>query len=199
MHGYYASVSFIDAQVGLLLDELDRRGLRDNTIVMLIGDHGFNLGEQDLWGKHSLYELSLHSPLIVSAPQQTDRGTTSDALVELIDVYPTLSERARLPDPPDVDGRSLVPLTTDPGAPWQAAALSQYRHFMDPYRDTIGYSLRSDRYRYTEWRESGSVVSRELYDFGVIARETANLAADGEYAQTVADMSRQLGQVLSTR
>ncbi len=199
VHGYYASVSFIDAQVGLLLDELDRRALRDDTIVVLIGDHGFNLGEQDLWGKHSLYELSLHAPLIVSAPQQTGRGTTSDALVELIDVYPTLSELAGLPDLPDVDGRSLVPLMTDPEAPWQAFALSQYRHFMEPYRDTIGYSLRSDRYRYTEWRESGSIVARELYDFGVIPQETANLAAGGEHAQTVGDMSRQLERILSTR
>ena len=88
---------------------------------------------------------------------------------------------------------------TDPDAPWQAVALSQYRHFMEPYRDTIGFSLRSDRYRYTEWRESGSIVARELYDFGVIQQETANLAAEGEHAQTVADMSRQLERILSTR
>ncbi len=199
VHGYFASISFIDAQVGLLLDALDQLNLRDNTIVVLIGDHGFHLGEQGLWGKHSLYELSLRSPLIVSAPRQNGRNLSSDALVEFIDIYPSLAELAGLPRPTAVDGRSFVPLMKDPDAPGKELALSQYRHFMEPYRDTIGYSIRTDRYRYTEWRRNDSVFARELYDLTGWTLERANVADDPQHADAVRQLSEHIDGFLVAR
>ena len=129
IHGYYAAVSFVDAQVGKLLDELDRSNLREKTVVALLGDHGFHLGEQGIWAKHSLFELSLHTPLIVSAPGAATQGRVVKVPVELVDVYPSLIELAGLAPSPRFDGESLAPLMANPDTPWREGALSQYRHF----------------------------------------------------------------------
>ncbi len=188
-HGYRACVSFIDAQVGLLLDELERLDLRDDTIVVLMGDHGFHLGEQGVWGKHSLWESALHTPLIVSVPGQTTRGASSHALVELLDAYPALSELAGLERPEGLDGLSFAPLVDNPRLAWKSAALSQYQPFLEPYRDVMGHSVRTDRYRYTEWRSPESLVEVELYDLDANGLESVNVANDPRYADVVEELS----------
>ena len=198
IHGYYASVSFVDAQVGKLLDELDRLGLRENTIVVLVGDHGFHLGEQAIWAKHSLFELSLHTPLIVSAPGQRTRGAATGALVELVDIYPSLAELAGLEPPPRTDGESFVPLLDDPDRRGKESALSQYRHFREPYRDIMGYSIRTERYRYSIWRDmqrAGAVFAAELYDLSGELSETINVAGEPRYADIVEDLSERLDRL----
>lgn len=125
IHGYLACVSYIDAQIGMLLDKLDRLGLRANTIIMLWGDHGWHLGEHGIWGKATNYEIATRVPLIVSAPGMS-RNTDSDALVELVDMYPTLSDLAGLPLPDHLDGKSFAPVLKDPNRPWKKAAYSQF-------------------------------------------------------------------------
>ena len=201
IHGYFAAVSFADAQVGRLLDELDRLDIRRDTIVVLVGDHGFHLGEQGIWAKHSLFELSLHTPLIVSVPGQESRGGATRALVELIDIYPSLIELAGLDPSPRFDGRSFAPLIADPNGPWKTAALSQYKHFMEPYRDVMGYSIRNEQYRYTLWRDtgqSGTVFASELYDLGDQTGESVNLAADTRYQAVVQELSNQIDVALNS-
>ncbi len=126
IHAYMACVSFVDAQIGKILDELDALGLRENTIVMLWGDHGWHLGEHGIWGKATNYEIATRVPLIVSAPDQDARNAESDALVELVDMYPTLSELAGLPLPEHLEGRSFAPLLDKPNQPWKKAAFSQF-------------------------------------------------------------------------
>ena len=195
IHGYFAAVSFVDAQVGKLLDELDRLDIRDNTIVALVGDHGFHLGEQGIWAKHSLFELSSRTPLIVSVPGQETASGSTGALVELIDIYPSLVELAGLDPPPRFDGESFVPLFDDPDRPWKDAALSQYRHFMEPYREIMGYSVRTDRHRFTLWRDNahqGTVFASELYDLGVDGAESVNLAGDPAYQGVVQDLTNRI-------
>ena len=199
IHGYYAAVSFVDAQVGKLLDELDRLGIRDNTIVALVGDHGFHLGEQGIWAKHSLFELSSHTPLIVSVPGQETAGESTVALVELVDIYPSLVELAGLDPSPRFDGESFAPLMEDPDTPFKDAALSQYRHFMEPYREIMGYSIRTDRHRFSLWRDNarqGAAFARELYDLGVDGTESVNLADDTAYEVVVQDLTNRIESML---
>ena len=200
IHGYFAAVSFVDAQVGKLLDELDRLQIRNNTIVALVGDHGFHLGEQGIWAKHSLFELSSLTPLIVSVPGQQTAGGTTNALVELIDIYPSLVELAGLDPSPRFDGESFVPLIDDPERPWKVAALSQYRHFMDPYREIMGHSIRTERYRYSLWRDTarqGAIFARELYDLGARSSESVNLADDPAYRDVVRNLTSRMDAMLS--
>ena len=126
LHGYLACVSYIDAQVGKVLAELDRLGLRDNTVVILWGDHGWHLGEMGVWGKATNYEIAARTPLIISAPGMKARGKATGALVELIDMYPTLCDLAGVPVPRHVEGSSFAPLLNDPNRPWKTAAFSQF-------------------------------------------------------------------------
>jgi iduronate 2-sulfatase len=126
IHAYLACVSYVDAQIGKILDELDALGLRENTIVMLWGDHGWHLGEHGIWGKATNYEIATRVPLIVSAPGKAARNVASDALVELVDMYPTLSELAGLPLPRHLEGQSFAPLLEKPDRPWKDAAFSQF-------------------------------------------------------------------------
>ncbi|MBM3497734.1 MAG: sulfatase [Armatimonadetes bacterium] len=192
IHGYYACVSFIDAQIGKLLGELDALGLRENTIVALWGDHGWNLGEHGLWCKHCNYETSVHSPLIISSPDQGAPGRPTDALTEFVDIYPTLAELAGLPAPEGLEGLSLAPLMEDPATPWKRAAFSQYPRG----RNRMGYSMRTDRYRYTEWIEKGptdkTILARELYDHLGDPGENVNVAGFEEHAALLEELSAQL-------
>lgn len=190
IRGYYACTTFIDAQVGMLLDELERLGLRENTIVCLWGDHGWQLGEHGLWCKHSNFETSTHSPLVISAPGQATSGAGTDALCEFVDIYPTLSELCGLEPPEHLEGVSLAPLLEDPARPWKSAVFSQY-----PRGQRMGYSMRTDRYRYTEWREergAGGVMARELYDHYEDPGENLNIAGRADAAQLVAGLSERL-------
>ncbi len=189
IRGYYAATSYVDAQIGRVLDELDRTGLRDNTIVVLWGDHGYQLGEHGLWNKHTNFEIATRSPLIISASGVTKAGKNTDALVELVDVYPTLVELAGLPLPQGLEGISLVPLLHSPKMNWKRAAFSQYPRG----GHVMGYSIRTERYRYTEWSEPGKVpVGVELYDHERDAAENVNIAHLPEHNTIVAELSRQL-------
>jgi arylsulfatase A-like enzyme len=189
IHGYRACVSYTDAQIGKVLDELDRLGLRESTIVMLWGDHGWKLGEYGDWCKHSNFELDTRAPLIVSAPGMKARGQSTPALVELVDMYPTLVELAGLPAPGHLQGRSFAPLLQDPELPWKDVALSQY-----PRGRNMGRSLRTDQYRFTQWRnEDGEVIARELYDHSASTPlEVRNLADDPAHGETVKELETLL-------
>ena len=200
-HGYYACVSFVDAMVGRLLDELSRLKLRDNTVIVLWGDHGFHLGEQGLWTKANNFELSTRVPLIVSVPGQANAGTKTDALVELVDVYPTLADVCGLKPPAGTEGISLKPLLEQPQQAWKRAVFSQYPRALQGKRhrghgDIMGYAVRTNGHRYVEWREweSQNVVAVELYDHGLDSDEMKNVAGQAEQQQTV----QRLSQILSS-
>lgn len=188
LHGYLASVSYVDAQVGLLLDELDRLGLRGNTVVVLLGDNGYQIGEHDMWScKHTNFESSARVPLIVSPPGMA-RGRKTAALVELVDVYPTVAELAGLPVPAGLEGISLRPLIDDPGRPWKRAAFSEY-----PRGGRLGISVRTARYRYTEWRRPGQPADTvELYDHETDPQENVNVAAEPERAAALRELRELL-------
>lgn len=188
IRAYCATTTYVDAQVGKVMDELDRLGLRERTIVVLWGDHGWHLGEQSLWCKHTNFEIANRSPLIISVPGQKQRGAKTDALVEFVDVYPTLAAAAGLPIPATLEGSSFLPVVEDPQRPWKRAAFSQY-----PRGENMGYSMRTDRYRYTEWQTpSKDVIARELYDHENDSGETVNLAGRAEHAELVSQLGRQL-------
>lgn len=182
-HGYYAATSFADAQIGRVLDALDRSGLAKNTIIVFWGDHGYHLGEHGLWCKTTCYEADTRVPLIVVAPGGRPRGVRSDALVELLDIYPTLLELCGLPGRQGLEGKSLVPNINDAAAPGRAAAFSQFPRPWPLRKDgspnIMGYAVRTPTHRYIEWRKFGTleVVARELYTYqGDQLFETENLA-----------------------
>ena len=188
-HGYYACVSYVDALVGRLLDRIDTLGLSENTVICLWGDHGFHLGEQGLWTKANNYELSTRVPLILSNPGQRAVGTSTNALVELVDLYPTLVELCGLSLPQGLEGTSLRPLLADPDRGWKTAAFSQYPRAQNGNRhrgkgDIMGYTIRTKQHRYVEWRESDSqkVVATELYDHSTDPDEMRNIAANPNQA-----------------
>ncbi|MCO6457416.1 MAG: sulfatase [Pirellulaceae bacterium] len=188
-HAYYACVSFTDANVGKLLDELDRLRLAENTIVVLWGDHGWKLGEHGAWCKHSNFENDANAPLIIRSPGQRAPGGKTRALVEFVDIYPTLCDLARLPKPEHLEGTSAAPLLDDPDRTWKPAAFSQY-----PRGKIMGYSMKTDRYRYTAWKDTptGAVMARELYDHQTDPAENTNLAGQPEHQQLVARLHVQL-------
>ena len=191
IRGYRACVSFMDAQLGRVLDELDRLGLRESTLIVLWGDHGYHLGEQSVWTKMTNFEHGTRVPLIVSLPGMKTTGQHSRALVELVDLYPTLAQLCDLPLPAHLEGTSFVPLLNDPETPWKNAAFSQYlRPGKPPY---MGRSIRTDRWRYTEWRDlKQNLVGAELYDETNEPQDYSNLSNDSAFKQTVSDLARQL-------
>jgi arylsulfatase A-like enzyme len=178
MHGYYACVSYTDAMIGRLLDELDRLEMRDNTIVILWGDHGWQLGEHSLWCKHALFETSLHAPLIVSAPGMK-AGQRTAALVEFVDIYPTLCDLAGVEAPDHLHGKSLAPLMRDPVAPFKEAIFGRYHG---------GESVRSDRFQYTEWTSGAKM----LYDHASDPDENVNVVNNPKYREVVAKLQQIL-------
>lgn len=182
---YFASISFVDAQIGRLLDAVDRLGLRDNTIIVFWSDNGHHLGEHGLWFKLSCFEESARTPLIVSLPGQPRPGRASDRIVELLDLYPTLADLAHLPPPDGLQGVSLRPLLEDPAAAWDRPAFTQVQRNKVP-----GHSVRTERWRYTEWDYGAQGV--ELYDHDRDPQELHNLAADPAFASTVGAMKALL-------
>lgn len=203
VHGYCACVSFIDAQVGRLLEALAAAGQRDNTIVVLWGDHGYHLGEQSRWGKQTCFEAATRAPLIVDAPGMPMGGAHTRALVELVDVYPSLCRLAGLPEPAHLEGTSFVPLVDEPARTWKSAAFSQFprpvrlstpEHPPQP-GDCMGYSIRTGRYRLTVWREilvPEKDQGIELYDYRRDPIERVNLAPDPAFASVVQDLKARL-------
>ena len=188
LHGYLASISYIDAQVGLILEKLETLGLRENTIVVLLGDHGYQIGEHDMWcKKHTNFEMATRAPLIISAPGQ-QRGVKTSSLTELIDIYPTIAELANLHPPDDLDGLSLMPLLQNPELNLKAHAKSSY-----PRGPGIGHSIRTNRYRLTKWlNQQDSVVAYELYDHQVDPQENVSVAYDPGYQSILESLSKML-------
>jgi iduronate 2-sulfatase len=187
MRAYFAALTFMDAQVGRLLDALDRLGLADKTIVVLWGDHGYLLGEHGQWMKMSLFEESTHVPLIIAAPGERGNGHPSPRIVETIDVYPTLTDLAGIALPTSLAGVSLRPLLDDPQRPWERPAYTQVTR-----NKFQGRSVRTERWRYTEW-DFGR-MGAELYDHESDPREFKNLAADPGQAAVVAQMRSLLAR-----
>ena len=181
IHGYYACVSYTDAQIGKLLAELDRLKLADNTIVVLWGDHGWNLGEHTLWCKHSCYETSMRIPLIVRAPG-INGGQRRSNLMETVDLYPTLCELTGLPLPKHLQGRSFAAFLKDPSSEWKSAAVGRYKN---------GDTIRTDSFRFTEYSSAaGKRSSHMLYDHSAGPGEGVNVAESR--AESVEELTRQL-------
>ncbi len=196
-HGYYAAISYVDAQVGKVIDALDRLGLADDTVVVFWSDHGFHLGEHDLWAKTSNFELDARVPLIIAAPG-FGAGLRCDSVVELLDLFPTLSDLCGLPIPEALDGVSLRPLLSGEPGPVTAGAMTWHPRppYPKPGEDpsAMGYSLRTERYRYTEWRAfpAGELLARELYDHGADPGETNNIAGVAALGETLESLAAQL-------
>jgi iduronate 2-sulfatase len=187
VHGYYAAASFMDAQVGKLLDEIDALGLADDTIVVLWGDHGWHLGDHGMWCKHTNYEQATRAPLIVVVPGR-HAGQRSAAIVEFVDIYPTLCDLAGIPRPPHLEGESLVPLLDEPARPTSKPAFHVYPRKAKDFGPLLGHAVRSDRWRYVEWRQADeSVAARELYDLCDDPDETVNVADEPAWADVVAE------------
>jgi uncharacterized sulfatase len=198
IQAYYASISFMDAQVGRVLDALDRLGLAENTIVLFWSDHGYLLGQHGQWMKQSLFEESARVPLIIAAPGMNgSRGQASSRVVELLDLYPTLAELTGLKSPGNLQGESLRPLLADPGAKWDGVALTQTNR-MQNRRQIKGYSLRTERYRYTEWDENGR-AGVELYDHETDPGEYTNLAKSKDHDHVRGELSARLRKLVSAR
>ncbi len=186
---YYANISFMDAQVGVLLDTLDRLKLWDNTVVVLFGDHGFHLGDHGgLWAKLTLFEQSARTPLIIAAPK-IKGGKFSPRVVELLDLYPTITQLCQLQPPSPQEGRSLVPLLQQPNLTWSHAAYTMVIHEVGGEK-IEGKSVCNERWRYTEWEAGRQGI--ELYDHKSDPREFTNLAKEARYAKTVLTMKKLL-------
>jgi uncharacterized sulfatase len=189
VRGYVASVAALDAQVGRLLDALDRLKLADNTIVVFFSDHGFLLGEHHQWQKQMLFEQANRVPLIIAGPGASGAaGKAAMKPVELLDVYPTLAELCGLTPPANVEGRSLKPLLDNPSREWDHPAFSQVSRRRNKQL-TMGYSVRTARWRYTQWSKDGK-DGEELYDHDKDPGEITNLANDPAQAEVVAQMRK---------
>jgi iduronate 2-sulfatase len=193
IHSYYACISYADAQIGRVLAELDRLGLRRNTIIILWGDHGYHLGEHGTWNKRTNWEVAARVPLIISVPGQQHAGEKTSALVELLDMYPTLAQLCHLEPPAAIEGRSFVPLLREPDLKWKNAAFTTYRKPLPDMGTGFGRAMRTDRYRFVEW--SGPKSSRkvyELYEEQADPLEKTNLAVLPDNAGLVARLTEQL-------
>ncbi len=186
IQAYYASITFADAQLGRILDALDSLGMADDTIVVFTSDHGYHMGEHGHWQKTTLFENAARVPLVMAGPGIANGGV-SQSLAEMVDFYPTLAELTGLQPPPSVAGVSLKETLQDPSRPTRTTALTQYES---------GYSLRTVRYRYTEWGDGGS-GGRELYDHQSDPAEMRNLANDPAHTETVSELSKRLRKRVS--
>jgi arylsulfatase A-like enzyme len=197
-HGYLASVSYIDAQVGRLISKLKELKIDDNTIIVLWGDHGWKLGEHGSWCKMTNYEIDTKVPLIISTPQLKGKSIKSKGLVEFVDVYPTLCELAGISIPETLEGISAVPLFENPDRPWKKAAFSQFLRegiWIAPDGiEYMGYSIRTKKYRYTEWMnwESKEPAAIELYDHSMDPNENINIAGIEENESIIIELSEKL-------
>lgn len=195
IHGYYASVSYTDALIGKLLDRLDSLGLTKNTIIVLWGDHGWHLGDHDLWCKHTNFEQAAHAPLLISVPGMESEKTTS--LSEFVDIFPTLCDLTGLKIPDHLDGVSLVPLMKNPKTSVKDYSVSQY-----PHQGKMGYSIRTKNYRLIWWMNEGFIstkpfskeliVTRELYDYDKDPLETSNVVNEKAYKSINRDLEQKM-------
>ena len=188
IQAYHASITFMDAQVGRVVDALDKLGLAETTTIVFTSDHGYHLADHGLWQKQSLFERSLRVPLILAAPGAKGAGKTARGVVELLDLYPTLAVQAGLEAPAYVDGKSLQPMLDDPSKSVKAGAHSQLR------RGQNGdcYSVRTERWRYTEW--AGNDGGAQLFDEEADPAEARNLALDPLHAATVKELKALIAE-----
>ncbi|MGB8167454.1 MAG: sulfatase-like hydrolase/transferase [Chthoniobacteraceae bacterium] len=198
-HGYYACISYTDAQIGKVLDALDQEGLADNTIIVLWGDHGWQLGDHGLWHKHTNFEIAARAPLLISVPKSKTAGKKCEATVEFVDVYPTLADLCGLPAPVGLTGASLKPFIENPAAPAKKVAISQYPR-NSPEGPVMGYSIRDSRWRATFWRErnGAKIVATELYDEQNDPTETVSLASKPEHKALLETLAKNLPPVGSS-
>lgn len=208
VHAYYAAVSYTDAQVGILLNTLEKLGTLNNTIIVLWGDHGWHLGDHDMWGKHTNYEQATKAPLIIAAPGI--KPGQSKSMTEFVDVFPTLCELAVGKVPTYLDGKSLVPVMKNNKVSIKEYAMSQYPRKMDKadINKTVdgkgklmGYSMRTEQYRYTVWLKNftsdqvysaDKVYTKELYDYVKDPLEKVNVSEDKKYAEIAADLDKKM-------
>lgn len=185
IHGYRASVSFVDAQIGRVMAKLKALGLDRNTAVVLVGDHGWNLGEHGMWCKHTVFETSLHAPLIIADPAAKIKGSRNDQVVEFVDIYPTICDMSRLEKPAHLEGESLLPLLNSSKAQSKGYAVSRWDQ---------GFTLvTTDQLFYTEWWDAEDrVINRLLFDHRIDAHENKNLVDDPRYASRLKELSAQL-------
>ncbi len=216
IHGYYAATSYADAQIGILLNTLDSLGLLKNTIIVLWGDHGWHLGDHNLWCKHTNFEQAAHAPLMISAPWIKPSTTTS--LTEFIDIFPTLCDLAGVPIPAQLDGKTLVPVMKNPKLQNKEFAVSQYPRTNNKleterlgYSDGefMGYSIRTERYRFTLWMKdhfrSGTpfrnelVAAGEMYDYTKDPNETVNVIDEKNYAAASQELRKKMVQFFKSQ
>lgn len=216
IHGYYASISYTDANVGILLNTLDSLGITDNTIIVLWGDHGWHLGDHNLWCKHSNFEQATRAPLIIAAPGLAKKPTKSPS--EFVDIFPTLCDLSGIPVPAHLQGKSLVPLMKNPDASVKTFSVSQYPRSGQTaenerlgYAGTnvMGYSIRTDRYRYTIWMKNGYrstdpfsaalLVGSELYDYEKDPQETINFTGNAAYKSIQKSLHQQMIDYLASQ
>jgi len=195
--GYYASVSYVDAQVGKLLASLEEQGLADNTIVIIWGDHGWKLGEHNSWGKMTNYNIDTHVPMIIRAPGVGQQGVKTERLTELVDIFPTLCDLAGIEVADYLQGTSVKPLMEDPYKPWKLSAFSQFHRRPKVTPDGgryMGYSITTERYHLVEWHTwdhieglAGEIVAHELYDLQEDVDENVNIyeSADSHLIETL--------------
>ncbi len=191
--GYYACVSYVDALIGKILDELETLELAENTIVVLWGDHGYKLGDYGYWCKWSNMDIDTRVPLIISVPGGK-KNVSTDALSELLDIYPTLADLCGLEKPDHLQGKSLVPVLEDPELEWDQDVYSVWPHDRWEYDKTImGYAVKSARYNYIEWVKlsTGEVLARDLYDHKLDPQETVNVIENPEYIEVIAEMEKK--------
>ena len=186
IRGYAAATSFMDAQVGRVLNQLDSLGLTEKTVIVLCSDHGFHVGVHGTFRKNSLFEVGVQSGLIISVPGQSNPSSNTEALVELVDIYPTLCDACNLPISSELEGLSMIPVIEQPMITWKGASFSQKIRF-----GVVGNTIREKRYRYTEWGHNGS-HGRELYDYVQDPYETVNIANLSDNKELVANLSQKL-------
>jgi iduronate 2-sulfatase len=194
IHGYYACISYMDAQLGRVIDELDRLGLAENTIIVLWGDHGWHLGDHGMWCKHTNYEQAAHIPLMVAAPGAVG-GSRSASLVETVDLYPTLCELAGLPAPEGLDGASFATNLKDADAPTKDFIVHVFPRQKPGAGQVLGRAVRTERYRLVEWKKIGALPESaefELFDYQDDPLERKNLAA--ERPEIVVELGRLLAR-----
>ncbi len=182
---YYACVSFMDEKLGQVLDSLERLKLRDNTVIVLWGDHGWHLGEKGMWAKGTLFDVSARVPLVIVDPRRSTAGLGCPRTVEFVDIYPTLVELCGLAMPPGLEGQSLVSLLDKPTAAWDKPAFTLVAR-----EDWLGRSVRTERWCYTEWDYGRR--GTELYDLQADPQESRNLAKDGQFAAVISELKKLL-------
>lgn len=196
VQAYFASITFMDTQVGLVLDALDELGLAENTIVVFTSDHGYHLGEHGLWQKMSLFEQSAQVPLIIATPDSKQQGSVVQSPVGLVDLYPTLTELCGIKTQVPLQGQSLVPMLDEPSTPGRGWSLTQVMRGRRGGQPVFGYSIRTPRYRFTRWGDNGE-SGFELYDHQTDPVELTNLADQPSHIDQRGELNQLLDQAIA--